>query len=94
MEDIQWVCWLSELKMGVSDTDQYKRRKSKALLIKPLPLVLAAVVDPLKLHILYLFPAISLMLLVNDKLFAELIYALLKDFLGKGDGLRIGQEGY
>lgn len=38
--------------MGVSAKDQDKRRKSKALLIKPLPLVPAAVVDPLKLHIL------------------------------------------
>ena len=28
--------------------------------------------------------------LENDKLFPELFYALLKDFLGEGDGLMIG----
>lgn len=30
--------------------------------------------------------------LENDKLFPELFYALLKDFLGEGDGLMIGGE--
>lgn len=81
--------------MGVSPKDQDRRRKSKVLLIIPLPVVLAAVVDSPKLHnIHHLFPAISLMHLKNEETFPDLSYVPLKDFLGESDGLRIGVEGY
>lgn len=58
-------------------------------------MVLAAVVDPLKLHdIHHLSLATSLMPLKNEETFPDLSYAPLKDFLGESDGLRIGVGGY
>lgn len=57
--------------------------KESSWLIKPLPLVLAGVVDPLKLHsILHLLSAISLMPLEDKETSPYLSHVLLKGFLG------------